>query len=211
MSMLICSRLWGWAACWLLAVPAHCAWAQGEAGWARELDSPRVQSCALSLSRRSLVFFLRTGREMKVPDDVLAPLKRRAGVIVTIEKRGQVAPRGCRGTTEPMRESLAREIICNTIAAATRDKRAAPLQAAELSRCRISLTVILQVQPIQNLTEHDVQNCGLMARRGERIGLVLPFEGHVAQVQWRWARLKAGLKASESAQMLEVRAVRFRE
>ncbi len=194
--------------CGLSSVQAR---AQDEASWARELESPRVQSYALSLSRRSLGCFLSTHREMKVPDDVPSVLRRRAGVIVTLEKRGQIAPRGCRGTTEPLRESLAREIICNTIAAATRDKRVQPLQTAELSACIISLSIILKVEPIQSLSQHDTQSCGLMAQRGERIGLVLPFEGRVAQTQWKWARLKAGLKAGESAQMLEVHAVRFRE
>jgi AMMECR1 domain-containing protein len=179
--------------------------------WARELESPRVQAYALSLSRKTLELWAKTGRTLPTPRDVPRALRRRSGVIVTFEKRGQVAPRGCRGTIEATRESLAREIICNTIAAASRDARVKPVRADEVGACRISLSVILRAQPIQNLSQHDVEKNGLMAKSGARIGLVLPYEGRDPRVQWEWAKKKAGLRAGEGAAMFEVFAVRFRE
>lgn len=175
------------------------------------LENPRAQKPALQLARLALEHFFKTGKILATPTQIPSELKIRAGVIATIEKKGQVQPRGCRGTLQPQYSDLASEIIANIIAAATRDKRVQPLQKSEMSACRISLTIILDLQPIQNLSQHDVENCGLIAQSGGRIGLVLPYEGRDAQTQWKWARQKAGLKDSEKAQMLEVRAVRFRE
>jgi AMMECR1 domain-containing protein len=175
------------------------------------LENPRVQKAALSLARRALVAHFDNEKVLVPPADLPAALETRAGVIVTIEKKGRVAPRGCRGTLQPRYANLGEEIIRNAIAAATRDAREKPLQKNELAQCRISLTFILSIHPIQNLAQHDVARCGLIAQRGERIGLVLPYEGKDAQTQWQWARRKAGLEPHEKAQMLEVEAVRFRE
>ena len=175
------------------------------------LENPRAQKAALQLARNALDHWFKTGKILATPDEIPSVLKIRAGVIATIEKQGQIQPRGCRGTVQPRYANLASEIIANTIAAATRDKRVKPLQKSEMNSCRISLTIILDMKPIQSLSQHDVENCGLMAQSGARVGLVLPFEGRDAKTQWKWAREKAGLKDDEKAQMLEVHAVRFRE
>ena len=175
------------------------------------LENPRVQSAALQLARTSLQHFFDTGKVLPTPNALPDVLQKRGAVIVTIEKKNRIAPRGCRGTLQPRAKTLGEEIIHNSIAAATRDAREKPLLRSELKECRISLTIILEMRPIQNLSQHDVENCGLIAQRGERIGLVLPYEGKDSQTQWKWARAKAGLKENEKAQMLEVVAVRFRE
>lgn len=183
----------------------------GDANFKSALEAPRVQRYALQLAREAATHFLKTGAVLPTPRDVPAPLKKRAGVIVTYEKRGQVTPRGCRGTLQAARENLAAEIIFNAIAAATRDTRGKPLRLNELPQCRISLTIIFQMRPLRDLSQHDAANCGIIAQRGEKIGLVLPYEGRDAATQWRWAKQKAGLRETDSAQMLEVFAVRFRE
>ncbi len=183
----------------------------GEANFKSALEAPRVQQYALQLARDAATLFLQNGAVLPTPRDVPAALRKRAGVIVTYEERGQIAPRGCRGTVQAARENLAAEIIFNAIAAATRDTRGKPLRLTELSQCRISLTIILSLRPLRSLQNHDAANCGIIAQRGERIGLVLPYEGRDAATQWRWAKQKAGLRETDSAQMLEVFAVRFRE
>lgn len=175
------------------------------------LENPRLQTTALAIARRALAAHFEKRPQPPLAVDLPDVLKRRAGVIVTIEKPGRIAPRGCRGTLQPAYATLGEEIARNAIAAATRDAREKPLLQSELKQCRISLTVILAVRPIQNLSQHDVARNGLIAQRGDRIGLVLPYEGKDAATQWRWARAKAGLAQHEKAQMLEVEAVRFRE
>ncbi len=175
------------------------------------LENPRLQATALAIARRALNAHFQNRPLPPLPDDLPAALQRRVGVIVTIEKPGRIQPRGCRGTLQPSYATLGEEIARNAVAAATRDAREKPLLQNELKLCRISLTVILAVRPIQNLSQHNVVRNGLIAQRGDRIGLVLPYEGKDAATQWRWARAKAGLQDYEKAQMLEVEAVRFRE
>lgn len=175
------------------------------------LNDPGVQETALAIARRSLAGWLRDGRIPPLPSKLPPVLRRRLGVIVTLEKPGQVAPRGCRGTLVPSYRNLAEEIAHNAIAAALRDKRVKPLRVDELSSCKISLTVILATKPLQSLAQHDPVNSGLLARKGSSLGLVLPYEGRDSETQWKWAKRKAGLRDEDNASMLEVYAVRFKE
>lgn len=195
----------------LFSVALSVAPARAEENFAQSLKNPRVQKAALGLARQALERFLQTGKTLAMPENLPPALKKRAGVIVTIEKKNRIAPRGCRGTLQPKYSDLANEIAQNVLAAATRDPREKPLQKSELKECRISLTIILSIKPIQNLSQHDAARSGLIAQNGNRIGLVLPYEGKDAKTQWKWARAKAGLREDERAQMLEVEAIRFRE
>lgn len=179
--------------------------------WAAQLESAPVQKAALSLARHAMQTYLTSGKTCAPPADLPPALTRRGAVFVTVEKRGQIAPRGCRGTLQPVSRTLAEEIIRNAVAACSRDRRVPPLRAAELPRCLISLTVVLRVQPIASLAAHDAQNNGLIARSGSKVGIVLPFEGHDAAIQEKWAKRKAGLNENAPAQLLELVAVRFRE
>ena len=187
------------------------AHAQDDAAWRAALQNPKVQKYALQLARHSITHWLDKKQILPAPDDVPAALQRRCGVIVTYEKHGQIAPRGCRGTIAATKSNLAQEIIANAIAAATRDARVKPLQRDELAQCRISLTIILATKPIQSLAQHDAAHNGLIAQSGEHVGLVVPFEGRDADTQLLWAKRKAGLKDDARVQMREVFAVRFRE
>jgi AMMECR1 domain-containing protein len=179
--------------------------------FAAQLQTPKVQNAALQLSRRAMQTFLQSGKTIAAPADLPPALKRRAGVFVTVEKRGQITPRGCRGTLQPISGTLGEEIIRNSIAACSRDSRVAPLKLGELPRCLISLSVVLRVTPIASIAAHDVENNGLIARSGSKIGIVLPYEGRDSQTQEKWAKRKAGLAENASAQLLELVAVRFRE
>ena len=179
--------------------------------WTQQLRSPQVQRAALSLSRRAVAQFLQNGSTLRVPQNIPAALKRRAGVFVTVEKHGQITPRGCRGTLQPITNTLAQEIVRNSVAACIRDATQPKLRRDELAQCRISLTVVIRVQPISSIAQHNANRNGLIAQNGSRIGVVLPYEGHDAQTQLAWARRKAAIKTNESAQLSELFAVRFRE
>ena len=185
--------------------------ARADENLSRSLENPKTREAALSLARDTLRQFFRNGKPITQPSNLPTVFKSRAGIIVTIEKKGRVAPRGCRGTLQPVYKNLAEEIIHNALAAATRDAREEKLRESELAECRISLTIILSLKPIQSLSQHDATRCGLIAKNGTRIGLVLPYEGKDSATQWEWARRKAGLAADEKAEMLEVEAVRFKE
>ena len=185
--------------------------ARDDAAFQSALEVPAVQKQALQLARHALLLWFASGRIMAAPTKLSPVLKQRCGVIATIEKRGQIQPRGCRGTLAPARLDLATEIIHNIISAATRDERVAKLRREELNQCRISLTIILATPAIASLSGHDASRNGLIAQRGDQIGLVLPFEGHDSVTQLRWAKRKANLRDDAAVSLREVIAVRFRE
>jgi AMMECR1 domain-containing protein len=165
----------------------------------------------LSLARRALTQYLQKGTTLRAPANLPPVLRRRAAVFVTVENRWKIAPRGCRGTLQPSTPTLADEIIRNSIAACSRDRRVPPLRLAELPQSLISLTVVLRVGPLQSIIEHDADNNGLIAQSGGHIGIVLPYEGRDAALQLKWAKRKAGLPDSAPVQLSELIAVRFRE
>ena len=68
-------------------------------------------------------------REVPEPTELMPEMKERAGVFVSIKKRGEL--RGCIGTFEPTRVNVAEEIIANSISSATRDPRFPPVHAGE--------------------------------------------------------------------------------
>jgi len=178
-----------------------------------ELEDKAVQQSALNLARATMVEFLATRKTPAVPDLASLPpaLRRRAGVFVTVEKRGQITPRGCRGTLEPASDSLASEIVRNAVAACIRDRSEPPLRAAEIKQCLISLTVVRRTEPLQSIAQHDAENNGLIAESAGRIGIVLPYEGRDATTQLLWAKRKAGVADDAAVQLRELFAVRFRE
>ena len=70
------------------------------------------------LARTTIEHYVRTGQVIGLPEKLPGELGRRAGTFVSLHRGGEL--RGCIGTIEPVRDSLAEEIIANAISAATR-------------------------------------------------------------------------------------------
>ncbi len=87
---------------------------------------------------------------------------------VTLTQQGML--RGCIGSLEPHR-SLLEDVSANAVAAATRDYRFSPLQASELGRTRIEVSLLSVTQPI----EFDSQARALEQLRPGEDGLVLQY------------------------------------
>jgi AmmeMemoRadiSam system protein A len=97
---------------------------------------------------------------------------------VTLYVRGHL--RGCIGRSE--RDApLAETIVQSAIAAALRDPRFGPLGKGEAGNLEIEISVLSELLPI-SLQEIEIGKHGLLARRGQLRGLLLP---QVA-VQRRW-------------------------
>lgn len=100
-----------------------------------------------------------------------------AATFVTLTQRG--ALRGCIGSLEPHR-TLLEDVSANAVAAATRDTRFSPLQASELGRTRIEVSLLSATQPIAFDTEaHALEllrpgEDGLVLQCGRQRGTFLP-------------------------------------
>ena len=100
-----------------------------------------------------------------------------AATFVTLTQRG--ALRGCIGSLEPHR-TLLEDVSANAVAAATRDTRFSPLQASELGRTRIEVSLLSATQPIAFDSEaHALEllrpgEDGLVLQYGQQRGTFLP-------------------------------------
>ena len=124
-------------------------------------------------------------------------LDDRAGVFVSLHKDGRL--RGCIGTIQATRNSIAEEIIENGISAATKDPRFRPVRPDELETLEISVDVLGKTEKISSMDELDVKRYGVIVSKGFRRGLLLPNLDGVDTVeeQVSIALRKAGLSERE--------------
>lgn len=100
-----------------------------------------------------------------------------AATFVTLTQQG--ALRGCIGSLEPHR-TLLEDVSANAVAAATRDHRFSPLQAGELGRTRIEVSLLSASSAIEFESEAHVLNQlrpgvdGLILQYGQQRGTFLP-------------------------------------
>jgi AmmeMemoRadiSam system protein A len=166
------------------------------------------------LARRSVETLVREGRVLEVPGvPVDSLLGQPAACFVSI-KIGDGDLRGCIGTVEPTRTSLAEELIHNAISAATRDPRFPPVETSELSQLRYSVDVLSPPEPAR-FAELNPKTYGLIVEdeRGHRRGLLLPdLEGvDSAEQQLQITMRKAGIPPGANVNLYRFRVRRYGE
>ena len=140
--------------------------------------------------------------------DLSALLGVRAGVFVTIHKKGSL--RGCIGTISAVRDSVAEEIVSNAISACSRDPRFSPVRPEELADLTVGVDVLSEAEPVSSPAELDAARYGVIVSRGYRRGLLLPNLEGVGDVasQLRIALSKAGIDPSEKYRIERFEVVR---
>ena len=130
-------------------------------------------------------------------------------VFVTIERHGKVV--GCRGSLRATQSSLQREVARAARSATAFDPRYRPLSPDEVRDFLVTVTVVHRQMP---LAEADLGSLapeeGLVLQSGERLGIVLPFEGRDPRVRLGWAFKKAGVSPGASVRLFRLEAERFR-
>ena len=169
------------------------------------------------LARDTIESYIRRNKVVDVPpEEELTPeMKQRAGVFVSIKKRGQL--RGCIGTIEPSEANVAQEIIRNAISAATRDPRFPPISPEELEDLDISVDVLTAPELVESLEQLDPQRYGLIVQSLEnpwKRGLLLPdLPGiETAEDQFHHTKVyKAGIvDDDEPIQMYRFEVIRYK-
>jgi len=166
-----------------------------------------------ALARRAVETFVREhaviASNIPPPDSVL---NQRAACFVCI--KSDLMLRGCIGTIQPAKDTLAEEIITNAISAATRDPRFQPVSDAELPKLLYSVDVLYAPEPAR-FEDLDPAEFGVIVedREGLRRGLLLPnIEGvETAGQQVRIAARKAGIPLDSSLRLQRFRVCRFSE
>jgi AmmeMemoRadiSam system protein A/AmmeMemoRadiSam system protein B len=166
-----------------------------------------------ALARQAVETFIRSGNVLDPPATTEQLLRARAPCFVCLKTLdGEL--RGCIGTIEPVKATLAEEIVANAISAAISDPRFEPVTQAELSNLRYSVDVLFEPEPtvIEGL---DPRIFGVIVEdeSGSRRGLLLPdipgVDGVEQQIEI--AARKAGIPRDEPIKLSRFRVERYRE
>ena len=167
-----------------------------------------------ALARTAVETFVLERRVIEPAHSSQTPLLNQpAACFVCIKTLGREL-RGCIGTVEPEKRTLAEEVIANAIKAATRDTRFEPLSAGELPSLRYSVDVLENLEPA-GLQDLDPSVFGVVVTNssGSRYGLLLPaIDGiRTADQQVSIAAHKAGIATDKPLKLYRFRTHRFSE
>ena len=166
-----------------------------------------------ALAREAVETFVRSGEIPAAPKTTTPLLQSRAPCFVSLKTHdGEL--RGCIGTIEPAKNSLADEIIANAISAATRDPRFDPVTADELANLRYSVDVLHPPEEAV-MSDLDPHVFGVIVEdeSGTHRGLLLPDIPGVdnAKQQVEIAARKAGIASDAAIKLWRFKVERFRE
>ncbi|HTN43039.1 MAG TPA: AmmeMemoRadiSam system protein A [Nitrospiria bacterium] len=163
----------------------------------------------VELAQEAIHEYLSRRIVMPPPVSLAGAFSRPAGTFVCLKKNGQL--RGCVGTYEPARATVAEEVVHNAIASATRDPRFSPVILPELKEidCSVDILSIPVPTAAQDL---DPRRLGILVVQGPRRGLLLPdLDGiQTAEQQIREAKQKAGIMTDEAVELYSFTVQRFR-
>jgi AmmeMemoRadiSam system protein A len=167
-----------------------------------------------TLARRAVEIYVSEHRLYEPDPASLAPMLRQPSACFVSIKTFERELRGCIGTVNPSRDTLAEEIVVNAVSAATRDPRFPPVSAEELTRLRYSVDVLDAPEPAR-FEDLDPSVFGVIVEEenGPRRGLLLPDIGGVetAQQQVQIAARKAGIAPHQPHRLYRFRVRRFSE
>lgn len=128
----------------------------------------------VELAKDTAENYTKNGRIMNLPKDLPDEFySRRAGVFVTIRKRGQL--RGCVGTYLPTKRNIAEEIIYNAVSACSKDSRFPPVSEDELSGLEYEISILSEPKLAADISKLDPKTHGIIVRANDgRSGLLLP-------------------------------------
>ncbi len=137
-------------------------------------DGRKTMNPYCTLAKKSIDYYFKTGKIMEEPKDLPSEMKdKKAGVFVTLKHGKEL--RGCIGTFLPTQKSVAKEIIENAVAAATRDNRFLPITKEELPELSYEVSILSPPKPVKDTKKLDPKKYGIIIKCEDgRTGLLLP-------------------------------------
>ncbi len=154
--------------------------------------------------------YVGNGEVISPPAELTPEMSAKAGVFVSIKKKNEL--RGCIGTFEPTTDNIATEVIQNAVSAATRDPRFPPVAPSELDELNYSVDILSTPEKITSREVLDPKRYGVIVKKGNRRGLLLPDLEGVSTVdeQIKIAVLKAGISPDEDIELFRFEVRRHR-
>ena len=166
-----------------------------------------------ALARNAVEAFIRSGNILGPSESTDRFLTSPAPCFVCLKTLdGEL--RGCIGTIEPAKQTLAEEVVANAISAAMNDPRFDPVKAEELSNLRYSVDVLFPAEAaeMKDLAP-GVYGVIVEDESGSRRGLLLPDIAGIenAEQQVEIAARKAGIGRDERIRLWRFKVERFGE
>ncbi len=163
----------------------------------------------IELAKDAVEEHIREGKKISIPAELTPEAGQKAGVFVCIKRKG--ALRGCIGTFSPVTENVANEIIRNAISAATQDPRFPPVVPSELDELEYSVDILSPPEKVASPEDLDPKQYGVIVRKGNRRGLLLPdLEGvNTVEEQIGIAADKAGISTTENIDLYRFTVKRY--
>ena len=156
----------------------------------------------VNLAFESLKYYFDTKQKMSIPPNLPEEmLTNKAGVFVSLYKFDTL--RGCIGTILPTTNTIAEEIINNSLSAALNDYRFSPLTEEELKWLEITVYILKEPEPISSLDMLDVHKYGIIVTHGLKRGVLLSDLDGVDTIkkQIAIAKEKASIKPNEDCKI----------
>lgn len=132
------------------------------------------QKTLLKISRETLISHLTGSKSLDAllkKITITDRMKEKRGVFVTIKKSGHL--RGCIGYIQGI-EPVVEAVIDNTRSASTRDNRFRPMNASEIDKVKIEISVMTPLKLIHSLQDIQVGRDGLVIEHRGKRGVLLP-------------------------------------
>ncbi|MFC1950624.1 MEMO1 family protein [Chloroflexota bacterium] len=168
----------------------------------------RMSSLA-RLAQKTVETYVKEGKILK-PEELTSEMQGKAGVFVSIHKFGGL--RGCVGTFEPTKKSVAEETIANAIISATRDPRFLPIASNELKDLSYNVDILTAPEPVGSKDQLDPKKYGVIVEAGLRRGLLLPDLEGVDTVDYQVdiCRQKASIALNEPVKLYRFEVKRYK-
>ena len=129
------------------------------------------QEDLLAIARSSVEEYIKNG---KVPDFETDNyyLNQKIGAFVTLKKQGQL--RGCIGVFSPTEIPLYQVVSDMAVSSATKDTRFLPVAEQELSELHYEISVLSEMQKINDWQDIEIGKHGVQIRHSGRSGVFLP-------------------------------------
>ncbi len=149
---------------------------------------------AISICRKAIERYLKDGVEIvfeNLPEIFNNPLP----VFVSLKKGNQT--RGCSGSFKTETGSLAGDLVKFSIISATGDPRYRPLDLQELKDIKIQITIPESPVEISSISVYNPEKEGLIVRKYEKQGVVLPKEARTSEYALKMCLRNAGIAEDE--------------
>jgi len=163
----------------------------------------------VQLARKAIETFVKEGKTINPPAELLPEMKQKAGVFVSLHQEGKL--RGCIGTFAPTTANVAQEVIRNAVEASTQGPRFPAMVAEELAGLEISVDVLTEPVSVKSEKELDAKKYGVIIKAGSRRGLLLPdLPGvNTPQEQIAICRQKAWIADDEPVELFKFEVRRY--